>query len=396
VRVVNNGTGIATGVNVNDVLTSGDATKYEFVSVSSGTPNGTDGFDTNIGNVDAGQTVTMIFTVYATADGKYCDTATVTATSGTIGIGSDSACLNVATPNLSITKTDAPASVLPGGTYTSTIVVTNTGSATAYNVVISDVLGLNSELNVQAIYVSSSLNGMSGSLSGNVVTADSIDIPGGQSVTFIVVSRIPLGAASGTYCDTATFTSDNAGTKEASDCVDVPAYSALQTQLIDLNDPIAVGKNVTYFSILYVEALSNEGVHKNKLTFSFGLVSPTTLGIPGVFVEISTLVYLDTQPIRDITTGLVISDTSNSTAILQKEGVDYTLETQLGMQVITMSSGVVLQPNTALYVVHVVQVPTGTATNKLYTTSYIWDSVGYVNPSNTYEASSSEPTTVLP
>jgi hypothetical protein len=32
----------------------------------------------------------------------------------------------------------------------------------------------------------------------------------------------------------------------------------------------------------------------------------------------------------------------------------------------------------------------------MYTTSYIWDSVGLVNPANNYEASSSEPTTVLP
>jgi hypothetical protein len=237
---------------------------------------------------------------------------------------------------------------------------------------------------------------MSGTLSGNVVTADSFDLPGGQSVTFIVVSRIPLGAVSGTYCDTATVTSNNADTKEASDCVDVPAYSALQTQLIDLNDPAAVGSNVTYFSVLYVERLSNEGVNENELTYSFGLVSPDTLGIPGVFEVVSTKIYLDTQPVRDPITGTVISDTSNSTAVLQKEGVDYTLQNQLGLQVVTMTPSVVLQPDTALYIVHVVKVPTGTAANKMYTTSYIWKSVGLVDSSHTYEASASEPTTILP
>ncbi|RJP47781.1 MAG: DUF11 domain-containing protein [Desulfobacteraceae bacterium] len=397
VRVTNKGTGAATGVKVNDVLTSGGAANYEIITPPTGsTRNSTDGFDITIGNLAAGATETLLFTVKASSDGVYCDTATVTATSGNIGIGSDRACLTVATPKLDITKVDAPKNVLPGATYTSTIVVRNTGTAAAKNVVISDSIGLNSAANVRAVYVSSSLDGLSGTLAGNTVTAKAVDIKAGGSITFTVVSRIPLGAASGTYCNTAKFTSDNAGTKQAEDCVNVPAFSALQTQLIDLNDPVAVGSNVTYFSTLYVETLSNEGVGNNKLTFSFGLTSPDVLGIPGVFKVISTSVYLDTKPIRDPVTGSVVSDSSNATAQLEVEGTDYTLSTQLGKQVITMTPRVVLQPDTALYVAHVVEVPSGTPTNKMYTTSYIWDAVGLVNPGNTYESSSSEPTTVLP
>ncbi len=396
VRVVNNGTGSATGVQVNDMLTSDNLSDYTLISVSSGTPNSNGGFDTEIGSLAAGATTTLLFEVSASEDGEYCDTATVTATSGTIGIGSDSACLTVATPNITITKTDAPKSVLPGATYTSTIVVKNDGSATAEDVVISDTIGLNPDGDVRAIYVSSSLNGIGGALVNNVVTADMVDLPAGQSMTFTVVSRIPLGAASGTYCDTATVESSNAGTKEASDCVDVPAYSALQTALTDESDPIAVNSDVEYFSVLYVESLSNEGVGQNKMTFSFGLVSPTTLGIPGVFQVKSTNIYLDRNPVIDPVTGYVVSDASNPTAMLQSEGVDYTLETQLGKQVITMTPDVVLQPDTALYVDHVTTVPSGTPSNKMYTTSYIWTSVGLVDPDNHYEASSSEPTTVLP
>ena len=397
VRVINNGSGPATGVQVNDALTTGTLANYQLISVSSGTPNGSGGFDTTIGNLAAGATTTLLFTVSASVDGLYCDTATVTATSGTIGIGSDDACLTVATPNLTITKDDAPISVLPGATYTSTIVVTNTGAAMAENVVISDSIGLNTVVDVRAILVSSSLNGIGGTLANNVVTANTINLPAGDSVTFNVVSRIPLGAVNGTYCDTATATSSNAVTRQASDCVDVPAFSALQTQLTDLNDPVAVASNVTYFSVLYVEALSNEGVGSNQLTYSFGLTSPVVLGIPGVFRIVSTKIYLDTQPVRDPITGLVLSDTSSPTAVLQTLGADYTLDNSTpGLQLVTMTPGVVLQPNTALYAVHVVQVPVGTPTNRLYTTSYIWDSVGLVNPANTYEASSSEPTTVLP
>jgi carbon monoxide dehydrogenase subunit G len=397
VRVINSGSGSATGVLVNDKLTSGTLAKYQMISVSPGTPNSSGGFDTNIGNLAAGITTTILFSVSASLDGEYCDTATVTATSGTIGIGSDRACLTVATPKLEITKSDAPDSVLPSGSYTSTIVVKNSGNATAKNVVISDTLGLNSEANIRAIYVSSSLNGVAGTMSSYVVTSSTIDIPAGVSVTFPVVSRIPFGAVSGNYCNTATATSSNATSPlPASDCVEVPAFSALQTGLMDLNDPIHVDSNATYFSTLYVEELSNEGVNSSKLTYSFGLVNPGVLGIPGVFKVVSTKIYLDSKPVRDPITGLVISDTSSPTALLLKEGNDYTIDNStLGLQLVVMKAKVALQPNTALYLVHVVTVPSGTPINKMYTTSYIWTSFGLVDPTHTYQASSSEPTTVF-
>lgn len=395
VRVINAGGGLASAVTVSDAFdaaapTTGLLANYQLVSVSSGTPNASGGFDTTIGDIPAGETVTLLFTVVASVDGVYCDTATT-------GALSDTACLTVATPDLTITKADVPGNVVPGATYTSTIIVNNIGTATAQDVVISDSLGVNAAANVQAIYVSSSLNGAGGTLANNTVTAKTVTIPAGGSVTFTVVSRIPLGAVSGTYCDTATVTSSNAPTKEASDCVDVPAFSALQTELFDLNDPVAVGSNATYFSVLYVEELSNEGVSSTELTYSFGLTSPTVLGIPGVFQVLSTKIYLDTNPILDPITGLVVSDTSNPTAVLLAAGSDYTIDNSTpGLQLIVMDPNVALQPDTALYLVHVAEIPVGTATNKLYTTSYIWDSVGLVNPSNTYQASSSEATTVLP
>lgn len=397
VRVINNGSGTATGVEVRDVLTSGSLENYEIIGAAPGTPNADGGFDVVIGELAAGTSRTFLFTVAASADGIYCDTVDVSATSGSIGIGTDSACLTVATPNLAITKVNSPDNVLPGATYTSTIVLSNIGTATARNVIIRDTLGLNDVANVQAIYVSSSLGGVGGVVAGNIVTAGEITLAAGDNVTFTVVSRIPLGAASGTYCNKATVTSSNAESREASDCVLVPAFSAFQTQLIDLADPIAAGSNVSYFSVLYVEALSNEGVINNELTYSFGLVSPTVLGIPGVFRIVSTEIYLDTNPIIDPVTGLVISDTANSTARLLRASVDYTVDNGIpGLQRIVMSPGVVLQPDTAIYVLHGTLIPAGTASNRTYTTNYVWDSVGTINPTNTYEASSSEPTTVLP
>jgi len=75
------------------------------------------------------------------------------------------------------------------------------------------------------------------------------------------------------------------------------------------------------------------------LTYSFGLTSPTGLGTPGVFDVTSTKVYLDTAPVRDPVTGMIVSDTSSPTAVLKTEGVDYTLVTDssLGKQVINMT-----------------------------------------------------------
>ncbi|MCR4332136.1 MAG: DUF11 domain-containing protein, partial [Sulfuricaulis sp.] len=378
VQVINNGNGAATAVDISDAFdaaaptTTGLLANYTVSGFSAGTPNVTGGFDDTIATLAAnGGTATYLYTVAASVDAVYCDTATINSVgSGAIGIGSSSACLTVATPNLTITKTDAPATVMPGANYTSTIVVNNTGTAAATGVVISDLIGLNSVANVRAIYVSSSLNGIGGTLANNIITASTVVIPAGGSITFTVVSQIPPGAASGSYCDTATVTSTNSPTKEATACVAVPAFVALQTQLIDLNDPVAVGSDITYFSVLYVEALSNEGVKNSELTYSFGLTSPTILGIPGVFQLVSSRVYLDTAPVRDPITGLVLSDTSSPTAVLLTEGIDYTQTTVLGKQVITMSSAVILQPDTALYAVHVANVPSGTTTNALYTTSY--------------------------
>ncbi len=407
VRVINSGTGLATDVSVSDIFDAAAPTNtgligdYQILNVSSGTLNdadsngSSDGFDTVIGDLAVDASVTLLFTVTSAVDGVYCDEASVLDSTGPVG--SDTACLTVATPNLVITKDDAPASVLPGSTYTSTIVVGNTGTASAANVVISDLLGLNAAINVRAVYVSSSLNGAAGTLASNTVTASPVTIPANGSVTFTVVSRIALGALSGTYCDTATVTSSNAATKEAIDCIDVPAFSALQTQLIDAEDPIAVGSNVTFFSTLYVEDLSNEGVTSSVLRYSFGLNSPLNIGDPGSFRVVSTKIFIDSNPVRDPVTGTIASDTSSPTAVQQIEGTDFTIDNSVpGYQVITMAPTVAMQPNSARYIVHETLIPVGTPTNRLYTTSYIWDSVGLVDPANTYQTSSSEATTVLP
>lgn len=399
VRVVNSGVGDATGVEVLDALAAAND-GYAITELDPATTaNALDGFTTAPFDLVSGATQTYLFTVVGSADGTYCDTASVTAASGTVGNSSDTACLTVATAVLTMVKTESPTSVIPGGSYTSTIVVTNIGTATARNVVVSDLLGRDDVANVQVIYVSSSQDGVSGTLGIGTVTARTVDILAGQSMTFTVVSRIPLGAVSGYYCDTASVTSSNAAPVEPVDaCVNVPAYAAIQTQLIDLADPIAVGSNVTYSSTFYVEALSNEGVENNEMTYSFGHLGAFVPGTEGDFDVLSTAVYLDSNPVRDPTTGYVTSDSGSPTAIRQVLGTDYTIVNSAngGQQVLTMAPTVVLHPNTALFIVHVVNVPAGTLANRLYNTSYLWTSTPESTPGTTFTTTKSEPTTVLP
>ena len=402
VQVINNGTGDATTVVVHDMLTSGTLANY---TASGFLPTGTaananGGFDNTIATLTAGNTATYLYTVVASADGVYCDTATVTATSGTIGgTGSSSACLTVATPNLTIAKTDAPTTVMPGASYTSTIVVRNTGTATATGVVVSDLLGFNSTANVWAIYMSSP--GTAGTLSNNnhTVTAPStVDIAAGASITFTVVSQIPPGAVAGNYCNKASVASTNAASPTPVEvCVIVPAFVAFQVQLTDIGDLQPVGNNITYSSVLYIEPLSNEGVNYNMMRYSFGLLSPTGFGTaPGVFTLVSTSVYYDPAPLTDPTTGAVLTDSSHSGTVLLTLNTDYTLDNSTaGFQVITMTPAKILPPNTVFYIVQVVQAPAGSGRANPYHTGFLWDSVGTVGSTH-YEVLKTEPTTVTP
>jgi hypothetical protein len=115
----------------------------------------------------------------------------------------------------------------------------------------------------------------------------------------------------------------------------------------------------------------------------------------GAFRTVSTRVYFDSKPVTDPITGVVVSDTASPTAVLLTAGSDYTLvDTTPGMETITLAPAMVVTPNTCLYVVQVVSIPTGTAL-RLYNSGYVWDSASAVTPANTYTTNKMEPTTVI-
>lgn len=389
VRVLNQGSGPAENVVLTDELTSGDAESYRLVNVPEGVnQTSDDAFSTEFESLDAETAITLTYTVAADADGEYCDTASYTV-GGEQG-NQDQACLTVATPELTIAKVNDQDTVLPGSTYTSTITVTNVGTATARDVVVSDLVGTNTAGDVTLVYVSSQVENEAGAFNeaeGVIEAPAAIDLRPEESIVLTVTTRVPERVAPEEFCDIGRYTSANAGSDEIQACVQVPAFAALQTAMVDDPDPVVAGGNVQYTSTLYVEDRSNESVTNNQVTFTFG----TQEGSQGGGFEIADVqISFISDPQRDPETGLVVAEPSSRQALTQDE--DFTVSSDAaGQQTITFNRD--LSPNTALFFVHNVTVPQGTAAGS-YGSSYDWSAVG-VDSGTQYNPQNSEPTTVI-
>ncbi len=384
IRVPNRGGAEATTVSLDDALTtvdgsasSGDDAAYAIASLPSGaSDNGEDGFTIDIGTVGADEVLTYTFPVSASADGEYCDTAAVLVDGSEVG--NDEACLVVATPELEITKANNADVVLPGDSYTSTISVTNVGNAPARDVSITDQLGTLDSGSSRVVLVSSSFNGgVSGDVSGGTVSApEMVDIAPDETMVFTVTSKVPNQAPFGDYCDVGAYESENAGSGEVEACVQVPAFAALQTQLVEGRDSLFVGESTTFASTLYNEVGSNEAVNENGLVYSFGTEAAADNGSPGVFEQQTPTIYFDSDPVRDDGTGLITSTPSNDTAMELVEGEDYTIDTdEAGLQEISFADGFELAADEAIYIVHPTDVPTDVSEDD-YSTTFRWESTG--------------------
>ena len=210
------------------------------------------------------------FNARASEDGTYCDTASFE--SAAAGTGDDEACLVVASPELTIVKSNAPRNLFPGDSYESTITVTNVGNAAASNVIISDRIGLLNNTNNFVEHVSSSQDGTAGTFNPgtNTVTFASVTLAPDASVTVTVTSRIPNNALPGEYCNIASYTSANAGSDDVEECVTVAAFSATQATLSDELDPVRSGGPVVFNGTIFNELRSNERLINNVIEFSFG------------------------------------------------------------------------------------------------------------------------------
>lgn len=201
-----------------------------------------------------------------------------------------------------------------------------------------------------------------------------------------VTTRVPERVAADQFCDIGRYSSANAGTGEVQACVDVPAFAALQTKMVDDPDPILAGGNVQYTSTIYVEDRSNEAVTNNQVTFTFGT---QTDGQAGSFEIADAQVFVATNPERNAETGLVVAAPSSAQA-LTAEQFSVSGDTA-GQQTVTLN--IDLEPNTAVFFVHTVTVPEGTAAGS-YGSSYDWSAVG-ADSGTQYNPQNSEPTTVI-
>lgn len=231
VTVTNNGAGAATGIKLNDVLRSGDGAAYSITAPTGTTANTTDGFDTTF-DLAPGASRSFVLSAQASAVGVYCDVATVVSyINGQFGTVTPSnlnaqACLTVTAPNLNIVKTLGTLSA-DGATFTpiasgvtvapntpvyARVTVSNGGTATATNVVVTEGLANNTNAanyKISGAVVSNpntavTLNGDDG------FTSAAFSLAAGASQTFTFPAT---GSVDGSYCDTAsaTATSNNGG-----------------------------------------------------------------------------------------------------------------------------------------------------------------------------------------
>lgn len=414
VTVRNGGSGVAQGITVQDRLTSGDAAAHS-ISLLGGegtaTLQGNDGFNWNIGSLPAGGVAQYTFAARGSVDGTYCDTVTLASTNVTPANTTSSACFKVATAQLEISKTNDPRVDLAGGdSYTSTIIVRNTGTLAAQNIVVRDLLGrLNSNQAVQVNFASGRYvlvvrDPATGELReettpGGVVvegaapnatvrtlgraTPDTgITLNPGESIVLNVVSTIPAGTAPGQYCNVATVTAaPNVvfTNNRAEACVSIVPRVAIQTELFDSVDLIAPAQSTLFTAIGFNENQSTEDLINNVFSFNVGVPEGAAANAAGVFTASGMKVYYDPTAL-DQTSGQVIFTLPGAGTDTQDITAQATIQPNpaTGRFTVNLPSNFGIAPGGAVFVTFNGQAP-ATATVGSYNTFMSWNSNGRVS-----------------
>ena len=402
ITLTNGGDLAADGVVLTDVLRDGAAASYSLGAVTPAagvTANGDDGFTTAAQTIAPGASVSYTFPARASADGRYCDVASFTSTNA--GTGSDDACFTVATARLNITKTNAPdTNLFPGSTYTSTITVSNTGTAAATNVNVRDVIGNNATYGY-VTYGSASYTVTGTAQQGSVTFADNtatiapatVTIPAGGQLVMTVTSSIPASARAGQYCNVASFSSANSQptTGQATACVTVNSFIGQQTQLTDTVDPLRIGQESVLAAAAIVEPASNQGAKQNVFFFNLGTRDPSNFQTGGVFTYRNVEFYYDPSPARDNTTGAIVSDyrSATSTRITPTLSAD----TGTGAFRATLPADFVIAPGAVVWIRVPFAATTGNAGQ--YQEVFRWENVGQ-DDNAAYINQKAESTTIIP
>lgn len=413
ITIDNKGNADATNVVVTDRLISGDAGKHSITAPTGSTPTGDDGFTGAAITIKAGESKDYTFKAKANADGTYCDQGSFTATSNNAAVlngTSQQVCFKVVSPVLNISKVNTKldgspiGNLYPGSSYNSKITVTNTGTGNATNVVIQDIIGKLTGGNNALQYSSGSyvVTGTTASTplvaSGDTAKTNSITLAPNQTATITLTTKVPAGTQNGEYCNVASFTSGNAGTKEAKACVQVVSYISVQTEMVDDKDPVVVGSPTagadTFMltSVFSVEPQSNEGLNNNVVQFYFGDNTPRAIKA-GIFNIKTTEIYLDPSPVRNDKTGEITSDHTNGSSVKLVEGTDYTVNGAIGQQKITLTANKAILPNGAFFFRHTLNAPNTTQPGNYYS-SYELSGKG-ISSGGSISGVANETTTVI-
>jgi uncharacterized repeat protein (TIGR01451 family) len=220
ITVANTGVGAARNVVVTDSLPQGLTTL-----------DGKTGVKFTVPVLEQGESKTFNLVTKAAKTGKYTNTAQATADGGMSSEASASTM--VQQPVLTITKT-GPDKRFEGRPVPYTISVSNTGDAVAKQVTIMDIVPVGSR------FLKASDGG---TVQGNNVVWNIGDLAPGAKKT---VELSLVGTKLGEIVNNASVTANCANSASAKASTQIAGIPAILLELIDEQDPIEVGSNVTY------------------------------------------------------------------------------------------------------------------------------------------------------
>jgi uncharacterized repeat protein (TIGR01451 family) len=248
--VSNKGTGVAKNVVVMDQLPDGLALT-----------TGQKAVEIKVGDLAPGKSMVYTMMTKAAKTGVYKSGAMAKA-DGDLKAETEVVSTMVKQPVLAITKT-GPEKQYIGRTISYDITVTNKGDVAATDVVLNDTIPAG---------VTEVLASNAGVIAGSQITWKMASLAAGQS-SKVTVSYMPQGA--GSYSNVASVSAICAESVKASAKTDVMGIAAILLEVVDVSDPIEVGKNETY-----IVTVTNQGsapdtdiVVKCKLEESMQFVS---------------------------------------------------------------------------------------------------------------------------